>query len=509
MTSTKPGTKPVKAADKSKKPRKARINNVVILRTELVEVDRLKRFHKNPRRGDVDKIADSLKNNGQFRPLVVNLGEKTGRYNEVLAGNHTFEAAVQKLGWTKMLVSWVDVDDQAARKINLADNKTADDGSYDTGMLAELLHGLDEITGTGYNESEVEKLLKGIKIDPDPLAGVIVNEDLGLDEPKPDTTADGGIGDDNSDDSNDDLNPVVPPSGLDDNDDAPTDTIADFEDEIEEEPDPNSPGVEDAHEDLPGMFSLKDPSTLKFPGLGWYGIPELDTTKFMRFEEIPPNLRTWAGYASKPPYMAAPEVDDWWLLNWGSERSKGIADLSKVMVAFYAHDDNFNMWWDYTDELMAKVLNSGIKFALTPNFSMIGGDPAAVHLWALYRSRWVGRYMQEGGLRVIPDVNWPKDNIEFLEKHVAPTLPKNLPCISVQIQNMDPKNKRWMSKMRDGYLVMLDLLEPQGVFVYGGKPGFDFWDALGYDGKVFKCENRLAIIGRTRQIKPREHQNTI
>ena len=42
----------------------------------------------NPRRGDIDVIAESLERNGQFRPIVVN--KATG---EILAGNHTYAAA--------------------------------------------------------------------------------------------------------------------------------------------------------------------------------------------------------------------------------------------------------------------------------------------------------------------------------------------------------------------------------------------------------------------------------
>ncbi|MBK5938304.1 hypothetical protein CCR96_03275 [Halochromatium roseum] len=30
----------------------------------------------------------------------------------------------------------------------------------------------------------------------------------------------------------------------------------------------------------------------------------------------------------------------------------------------------------------------------------------AAQLWNTYRSRWLGRFWQEGGLRVIPTVNW-------------------------------------------------------------------------------------------------------
>ena len=67
----------------------------------------LRPYHANPRRGDVAQIARSLSRTGQYRPIVVNAGTKTGRYREVLAGNHTL-AAAQKLGWSHLAGSVVD-----------------------------------------------------------------------------------------------------------------------------------------------------------------------------------------------------------------------------------------------------------------------------------------------------------------------------------------------------------------------------------------------------------------
>lgn len=56
-------------------------------------VAELSTFERNPRRGDVAAIAESLTRHGQYRPIVVNAGSLTGRVNEVLAGNHTLLAA--------------------------------------------------------------------------------------------------------------------------------------------------------------------------------------------------------------------------------------------------------------------------------------------------------------------------------------------------------------------------------------------------------------------------------
>lgn len=122
-----------------------------------VRVDELQTYWRNPRRGQVDAIADSLSRHGQYRPIVVNAGGRTGRALEVLAGNHTLLAARQ-LGWLEVDAWLVDVDDDNARRIVAADNRLADLGEYDDQELFALLDGLGDLTGTGYDQAFLDQL---------------------------------------------------------------------------------------------------------------------------------------------------------------------------------------------------------------------------------------------------------------------------------------------------------------------------------------------------------------
>ncbi|MEV6839953.1 ParB/RepB/Spo0J family partition protein [Streptomyces sp. NPDC051133] len=123
-----------------------------------VPVDELAPYHRNPRTGDLDSITESLTTHGQYRPIVVNRGTLTGRPNEVLAGNHTYKAAKQ-LGWDKIAVTWLDVDDSAAAKIVIVDNRTSDLAGYDTVLLADILTELPDLQGTGYDQEQLDQLL--------------------------------------------------------------------------------------------------------------------------------------------------------------------------------------------------------------------------------------------------------------------------------------------------------------------------------------------------------------
>ncbi len=137
--------------------------NSIILSTETVSMKILRKYYKNPRKGNVEKTAESLKENGQFKPLVVNIGTKTGRRNEILAGNHTYMGA-EKLGWDEIEVAWVDVTEGHARRIVTADNGASDDSTYDEQILAELLLAQKEETGTllgtTYMDDALDRLVK-------------------------------------------------------------------------------------------------------------------------------------------------------------------------------------------------------------------------------------------------------------------------------------------------------------------------------------------------------------
>ena len=125
------------------------------LDTQLLRVDELRPHPRNARNGDVDAIVESLRINGQYRPIVV------ARGGVILAGNHTY-AAAHELGWDELAAVQLDIDPDSAeaRRIMLADNRTADLGGYDEGLLLDLLRSLDEdLLGTGYVPDDLDDLV--------------------------------------------------------------------------------------------------------------------------------------------------------------------------------------------------------------------------------------------------------------------------------------------------------------------------------------------------------------
>lgn len=137
-----------------------------------VPIDSLRPYEANPRRGNIDAIVRSLEVNGQYRPVVAN--RRTG---EVLAGNHTWQAA-KRLGWDRIAATFVDADDEQAARIVLVDNRTNDLAEYDEEALAALLGGLEDLDGSGYDAAFLAELLGA----DEPVALTDVDEAPALEE---------------------------------------------------------------------------------------------------------------------------------------------------------------------------------------------------------------------------------------------------------------------------------------------------------------------------------------
>ena len=132
---------------------------------ELVDIDSLILDPENVRkRKDVADLVASLRELGQHRPVVARRDTR-----RVIAGNHLMKAA-QALGWTKVNVEWTDDDDVAARRRALADNLTADRGSYDQVQLRSILEELGEDAKAipGLDDNALARLLADVSTPEDP-----------------------------------------------------------------------------------------------------------------------------------------------------------------------------------------------------------------------------------------------------------------------------------------------------------------------------------------------------
>jgi ParB/Sulfiredoxin domain len=127
-----------------------------------IDIDKIQQHPDNPRRGDDKAVGESIARNGFFGAILVH--RSTGN---VIAGNTRFRVMVEE-GHETLPGFWVDCDDETAKRILLADNRTSDLAFYDDQQLFGLLKSLvdsEGLTGTGYDRAAYELLLQSIESD--------------------------------------------------------------------------------------------------------------------------------------------------------------------------------------------------------------------------------------------------------------------------------------------------------------------------------------------------------
>lgn len=147
------------------------------LEQRVVDPATLTPYPGNPNIGDVEAVRASLRANGQYRtPVTRRLPDGT---LQVLAGHTTRLAAIAE--HMPLRVDIVDADDKTARRIVLADNRTAQLSRYDETLLLDILDGGD-LAGTGWDDAAFDDLRARME---EAQHGYIASEDTPDGEPQP------------------------------------------------------------------------------------------------------------------------------------------------------------------------------------------------------------------------------------------------------------------------------------------------------------------------------------
>ena len=115
---------------------------------------------KNPRKNDgepVDRVAASIQRFGFGAPILARSADR-----RIIAG-HTRWKAAQQIGMDRVPVRFLDVDDEQADALALADNRLTEITPWDDEALADVLRGLDEasvdLDGLGWTEEELDAVM--------------------------------------------------------------------------------------------------------------------------------------------------------------------------------------------------------------------------------------------------------------------------------------------------------------------------------------------------------------
>lgn len=132
--------------------------NSADLAAEWVSPAQLRPWAKNPRRNDgepVERVADSIARFGFGAPIVARRETR-----EVIAGHTRLKAALQ-LGLDRVPVRFLDLSDDDARTLALADNRLGELADWDDQNLADLLQDMDatEQQLAGFGPEDMRELL--------------------------------------------------------------------------------------------------------------------------------------------------------------------------------------------------------------------------------------------------------------------------------------------------------------------------------------------------------------
>ena len=173
-----------------------------------------------------------------------------------------------------------------------------------------------------------------------------------------------------------------------------------------------------------------------FVGVGDYDIPELEPIYEYEIGEI----KEWIGFN----YVLS------------DKEPEGKA------VHFFIDDYQFNRIWNAPDKYIDKLRK--YEAVLTPDFSPYADMPMATQIFNHYRKHWVGRYLQENGVKVIPTIRASRDERSF--KWYLDGEPKGgVVCISSMWTSKEDDREYFIKE----YNQMYQKLKPSKIYIYGNK----------------------------------------
>lgn len=139
---------------------------------------------------------------------------------------------------------------------------------------------------------------------------------------------------------------------------------------------------------------------------------------------------------------------------------KTTKDLTNKLVHFFIDDYQFERLWNNTDKYINMLKKA--KYVLTPDFSLYRDMDLAIQLYNIYKSRWIGAYMQSEGIAVIPTISWSDErSYDFCFEGV-----ENNSVVAISTYGTKA-SKEAKELFENGYKEMLKRIEPSKIICYG------------------------------------------
>ena len=150
-----------------------------------------------------------------------------------------------------------------------------------------------------------------------------------------------------------------------------------------------------------------------------------------------------------------------------------------VGIHFYLDDYQFERIWNVPEEYI-DILKE-YDCILSPDFSLYLDMPMPMKIWNVFRSRQIGNYYQQQGIKVIPTIQWAeKETYNFCFEGIEEGSVVSVSTIGVK------RNKEALQIWKDGMDAMIEKIKPKTILVYGGELDYDYGDI-----KVIYYENKI------------------
>lgn len=170
-----------------------------------------------------------------------------------------------------------------------------------------------------------------------------------------------------------------------------------------------------------------------FKGVGPYEIPQIEATHFEFCEFV--------GF------------------NYAAQAKK----REKKEIHFFLDDYQFERLWKTPDRYLSMLYD--FKYVMTPDFSTYTDFPKIIQIYNHYRKHWIGAYLQENGIDVIPTISWSTpDSYEWCFDGEPEGGTVAVSSVGTQ------KNKKTKELFILGYKEMVRRLQPETIIFYGDVP---------------------------------------
>lgn len=158
------------------------------------------------------------------------------------------------------------------------------------------------------------------------------------------------------------------------------------------------------------------------------------------------------------PVVTSDDIEVEGLIPFHMSKKKLESDRHKA-VHFFLDDYKFEPLWSSPSKYSGILTHYDAM--ITPTFSVWRNQPYALNLFNVYRSRWIARYYQEMGVKVLQDVRWADpDSYAYCFSGIT----KNRPIILNTVGTRGLHNRKIFL---DGFKEMMKVLEPSKLYVYG------------------------------------------